>query len=71
MNHNLVLGDNEEKNIREQILPGKINVEIEIKGNDSSFDYYGVLDGKDEEEFDISTVVTHVGLKAKSNVWIK
>ena len=42
MNHNLVLGDNEEKNIREQILPGKINVEIEIKGNDSSFDYYGV-----------------------------
>ncbi len=71
MNHNLILGDNEEKKIREQILPGKKNVEIEIKGNDSSFDYYGVLDGKGEDEFDISTVVTHVGLKAKSNVWIK
>ena len=71
MNHNLILGNNEEKSIREEILPGKKNVEIEISGNDSSFDYYGVLDGKDEDEFDISTIVTHVGLKAKSNVWIK
>ncbi len=71
MNHNLTLGDNEEKNIREQILPGKKNVEIEIKGDGSSFDYYGVLDGRGDDEFDISTSVTHIGLKAKSNVWIK
>ncbi len=67
----LVLGDNEERNIREKILPGKKEVEVEIKGDDSSFDYYAVLDGKNDDAFDIKTVVTHVGLRARSNIWIK
>ncbi len=70
-NYKIVLKNNIEKSIREEILPGIKKVEIEIFGDDSSFDYYGVLTGKNEQIFDISTLVTHVGLRAKSNVHIK
>jgi len=63
--------NNTEKQIREEILPGVKKVEVLIKGDDSSFDYYGVLSGKNNDAFEITTVVTHIGLRAKSNVHIK
>lgn len=52
-------------------MPGVKKVEVEIRGDDSSFDYYGVLRGKNDQTFDIATAVTHTGLRAKSNVHIK
>lgn len=69
--HNLKLVTADVTQIREEILPGNKTVKVEMNGNDCDFNYYGVLNGKNSDEFDIATEVTHKGLRAKSSVWIK